>query len=136
MNEASTRLEHASLLLDRPAPPHASADGALRAVAVLLRQGLEAALAAHWMARGMPTVAEASMRHQLIALSVTWPGEPQVAAEVESAWYGLTQACHGGVGRPVPTVGELRSVVELIDKLLATQDQRWTAEPSTVDTAE
>jgi hypothetical protein len=119
MNEASTRLEHASLLLDRPAPPHASADGALRAVAVLLRQGLEAALAEHWMARGMPTVAEASMRHQLIALSVTWPGNPEVAAEVESAWYRLTRACHGDTGRPMLTAGELRSVGVVIQALSA-----------------
>ncbi len=117
VSRAAARLADAVLLLERPVVPRASVDGVMRAVAVLMRQGLESALEEHWMARGMPEVAEASMCHQLIALSVTWPGDPQVAADVEAAWYGLTQACHGGVGRPVLTAGELRSVAVVIEGL-------------------
>ena len=71
--------------------------------------------------RGTPAVAQASMRHQLIALSVTWPGDPRVAADIEAAWYALTQACHGGVGRPVPTAGDLRSIVATVEALLGTR---------------
>ncbi len=121
MSRAAARLADAELLLARPAVPGVSVDGVMRAVAVLMRQGLEAALEEHWAGRGTPEVGQASMRHQLIALSVTWPGDPRVAADIEAAWYALTQACHGGVGRPVPTVGGLRSVAGVIEALLGTR---------------
>jgi hypothetical protein len=118
VSTTAARLADAVLLLNRPAVPRASVDGVMRGVAVLLRQGLEAALEEHWARRGTPEAAQASMRHQLIALSVTWSADPQIAADIEVAWYGLTHACHGGVGRPMPTAGELRSVAVVIQALL------------------
>lgn len=108
-----TVVDDALALLD--APVRLSEEGRARAVALLLRMALEDAMAEHWRAR-WPTMPDAKLRHQLIALPVMWRGDPTVVADLEAHWYRLTQACHAGAHEVVADRDELRGIAGAVGR--------------------
>ncbi len=63
-----------------------------RAAAALGRQSIEVALKDYW-AETEPSLVEASNRAQLLSLAV-YHHDEEMAENVASAWYTLSQACH------------------------------------------
>lgn|SRR5690554_6104824 len=89
-----------------------------RACAALLRAALEQILRGYWFHRA-PSVAEATMRSQLVILPVV-AGEA-VTSVARRAWNGLSRAVHHHTYELPPTAAELRGwyddVVRLHDLL-------------------
>lgn len=97
-----------------------------RAAASLGRQSIEASLADYWQ-RIEPTIANTSMRAQLLALPVYLHDE-RLGRDVSSAWHQLPRACHYHPYELPPTEPELRH-------LLAVARRFATAVGTAVDAA-
>lgn len=85
-----------------------------RAAAILLRQHLELALAEHWRNGRYPTMADASLRSQLIALP-SFVGDADLATRVRHVWFRLTRACHDGTYDLQPTASQLRGWADIVE---------------------
>lgn len=88
-----------------------------RAVALLGRQALEAALDDHWRTRA-PGVEECPMRTQLICLPVFLSDAP-LAERASYAWWALTRACHHHPYDLAPTPSELADLLGTVEELTA-----------------
>ncbi len=84
-----------------------------RAVAVLTRQALEAAIAEVWTARRLPLDA-CSIRSQLLCLRV-YLDDDRLAAQVDQTWGALSSACHHHHPYELaPTAAELHAWLETV----------------------
>jgi hypothetical protein len=86
-----------------------------RAAAILARQALEATVARYWQDRGLPTVASASTRSQLICLAEL--AGPEVAGPASFIWATLSGACHARAYELAPTASELRGWIDTAQAL-------------------
>ncbi len=77
-----------------------------RAVALLTRQALEAALDEVWAAR-QPAIAACSARAQLLCLPTYLEQDAELAERVAWTWWAITRACHFHPYELAPTAGEL-----------------------------
>lgn len=87
------------------------------AATVLARQALEGALAELWRRRGVPQVADASGRAQLLCLPSFI--DPGLAAEVAWTWSALSEAAHEHGLMRTPTAGELGTWTEVVERFIA-----------------
>ncbi len=99
-----------------------------RAAAGLIRQAIENSLIVYW-ASFEPSMIEASMRAQLLAVRVDFPDE-ELAESVSAAWASLSRACHYHPYELAPTAEELQANAETaqrfaakVDRLVAQADQ-------------
>jgi hypothetical protein len=103
-------------LLGRPAA--AGVSGWPRAVSLLTRQALEAAIDEFWAA-SMATagLSDCTRTTQLICLPAYL--EPAVAREAAYVWAALSSACHYHPYNLAPTAGELSGWIDSVAALLA-----------------
>ena len=80
-----------------------------RATAALGRQAIEDAMNAFWQG-AEPSIADASMRAQLLSLPVYFPDEA-MAESVSSTWAALSRYCHYHPYELPPTQAELESLL-------------------------
>lgn len=88
-----------------------------RAVAALGRQAIEDAMHAFWQGTE-PSIADASMRAQLLSLSVYFPDEA-MAESVSSTWASLSRACHYHPYELPPTQAELEALLSVAKRFAA-----------------
>lgn len=86
-----------------------------RAAAILARQGLEYALRRRWAAVNWPAMADAKMKHQLIALPTYCEGFADLATEMRFIWAQLSNACHAGTYRLDPSPEQLLNWIDRIE---------------------
>lgn len=86
-----------------------------RAVALLARQALEAALDDHWRARA-PGVEACSARTQLICLPM-FLVDTALAEQTSYVWWALSRACHHHPYDLAPTPPELADLMAAVDNL-------------------
>jgi hypothetical protein len=86
-----------------------------RAVVLLLRQALEAALDDHWRLRA-PGVEACSARSQLICLPA-FVSDATIAEDASFVWWALTRACHHHPYELAPTSSELSELLEAVEDL-------------------
>ena len=83
-----------------------------RAVCLLTRQAFEQVVDALLGARGLACPA-ASMRARLISLGQAFGSDPEhVAYRAETAWSGLSAACHHHAYELSPSLSEARTLVD------------------------
>ena len=116
MSELSTReiLDRAGDLLKQPTA--ATAGLWPRASAVLARQALERGLI-EALSEKVPGIQRANVRAQLLCLQ-TYFEDPQVAHDVNLAWWGLSRACHHLSYELAPTATELEALIDVVDRFL------------------
>lgn len=85
-----------------------------RAAAGLGRQALEDALSTFWK-KTEPSIADVSMRAQLLSLPVYFPDE-KLAEAVSSSWSALSRACHYHPYELPPTQSELEGHLALVGR--------------------
>lgn len=88
-----------------------------RAVALLTRQALEAAMDLLW-ARREPALAECSARAQLLCLS-SYLGDKELAERAAWTWWALSQACHFHPYELAPTTAELEHLLSTVEQVAA-----------------
>ncbi len=106
-------LAHAYGLIEDP--PAVFAARWPRAVALLARQALEAALAELWTKRGVK-IGWASERAQLLCLPHVI-GDHELSADTVVAWNGLSEASHQHPYALPPTAGDLAGWLDTVDAL-------------------
>ena len=106
-------LQHAYDLIEDP--PAVFAGRWPRAVALLARQALEAALAELWTKRGVK-IGWASERAQLLCLPHVI-GDRDLSADTVVAWNGLSEAAHQHPYALPPTAGDLAGWLDTVDAL-------------------
>ena len=88
-----------------------------RAAAALGRQAMEDAMHAFWQ-KTEPSIADASMRAQLLSLPVYFPDEA-MAESVSSTWAALSRACHYHPYELPPTQAELDELLIVAKRFAA-----------------
>ena len=87
-----------------------------RAAAHLCRQALELALEEFWK-KGMPALADATLRAQLVCLPLYMKDE-ELARLVGYTWSALSHACHHHMYELAPTVSELTAWADTVEALI------------------
>ncbi len=91
--------------------------GSLRLGAVIiLRQALEAALDEYWAATE-PTLADANMRCQMIALRTYLP-DAQLAHDLRFCWSTMSELIHYTAYELPPGIAEINRMAETIDRFI------------------
>ena len=93
-----------------------------RAAAALGRQAIEDAMKAFWL-QTEPSIADASMRAQLLSLPVYFADE-EMAELVSSTWAALSRACHYHPYELPPTQEELDGLLSVARRLVAAVQQQ------------
>lgn len=92
-----------------------------RAAALLARQELEVALMQLWITN-IPGVERSSTATQLACLDYLSP-DPELAADVRSAWHALSRACHHHHYELPPTAPELLHWIRQVEHLSEALDR-------------
>jgi len=124
-------LWHAYSLIEDPPPVFAARWP--RAVALLARQALEAALAELWTKRGVK-IGWASERAQLLCLPHII-GDRDLSADTIVAWNGLSEAAHQHPYALAPTAGELAGWLDTVDALRRAVDAIPASAPGSAERA-
>lgn len=95
-----------------------------RAAALLARQALEDALDLLWDAN-LPGMERASRASQLACLGYASP-DPNLAADIRSAWYALSRACHHHQYELAPIADELELWISQVERLVERLERMQT----------
>jgi hypothetical protein len=93
-----------------------------RAAALLARQAIEAAVDLYWANSATPTLAECSMRSQLVCFAEL--AGPELAGMVSSSWASLSSACHVHPYELAPTASELLGWISTVEHFCSTAPGR------------